>query len=183
MTRFKLLGPAELNNLPEPSWLIEGILPANALGVLYGAPGVGKTFVALSIALSIAAGHSWCGKLTKSGSVLYVAAEGVSGMRLRVQAYQRRHGIFAEQIRYLGDVFDLRRMAEIEELISTLKTANFRPDLIVLDTWALAQNAVHPIPEGTVDDGLNAASTALSRRISGVIMILPADCDSQPAGK
>jgi DNA transposition AAA+ family ATPase len=134
--RFRLYKPAELDDLPEPNWLIEGILPANALGVLYGASGVGKTFVALSMALSIAAAHSWCGKPTKSGSVLYVAAEGVSGMRLRVQAYQRRHGIFAEQIRYLGDVFDLRRMAEIEELISTLKRANFRPDLIVLDTLA-----------------------------------------------
>jgi hypothetical protein len=76
---------------------------------------------------SIAAGHSWCGKSTKSGSVLYIAAEGVLGLRLRVQAYQRKHAIFAEQIRYLGDAFDLRRIAEVEELISTLEEADFRP--------------------------------------------------------
>jgi RecA-family ATPase len=135
-SRFKLYEPAELDTLPKPSWLIEGILPANALGVLYGAPSVGKTFVALSIALSIAAGHQWCGKHTKSGSVLYVAAEGVSGMRLRIRAYQERHGITAERIRFLGEGFDLRRAADIQKLTSTLEDANFRPDLIVLDTLA-----------------------------------------------
>jgi RecA/RadA recombinase len=133
---FKLLGPAELDDLPEPSWLIEGVLPANALGVLYGASGVGKTFVALSMALSIAAGHSWCGKATKSAAVLYVAAEGLFGLRLRVQAYQRRYGIRAEHIRYLGDAFDLRRAIDIEKLTLTLQAADFRPDLIVLDTLA-----------------------------------------------
>lgn len=55
----------------------------------------GKTFLALSIALSIAAGHDWCGKRTKSGSVHYVAAEGLSGLRLRVQAYQGKHMRYA----------------------------------------------------------------------------------------
>ena len=135
-SRFTLYRPADLDNLPEPSWLIEGILPANALGVLYGAPGVGKTFLALSMALSIAAGHPWCGKLTKSGSVLYVAAEGVFGLRLRVQAYQGRHGIAAKDIRYLGHAFDLRLATNVEKLISTLEAANFRPDFIVLDTLA-----------------------------------------------
>jgi hypothetical protein len=135
-SHFELLGPGDLENLPAPSWLIEGILPANALGVLYGAPSVGKTFVALSIALSIAAGHHWCGKPTKSGSVLYVAAEGAFGLRLRVPAYQRRHGITAERIRFLGEGFDLRQTADIQKLISTLKAFNFHPDFIVLDTLA-----------------------------------------------
>jgi RecA-family ATPase len=135
-SHFALLGPGDLENLPELSWLIAGILPANALGVLYGAPGVGKTFVALSMALSIAAGHSWCGKLSKSGSVLYVAAEGVFGLKLRVQAYQGRHRIDAKDIRYLGHVFDLRLATDINKFISTLEAANFRPDLIVLDTLA-----------------------------------------------
>jgi hypothetical protein len=88
------------------------------------------------MALSIAGGHPWCGKATKSGSVLYVAAEGVFGLRLRVQAYQGRHGIAAKDIRYLGHAFDLRLATNVEKLISTLEAANFRPDFIVLDTLA-----------------------------------------------
>jgi hypothetical protein len=135
-SRFKLLGLAELNDLPEPSWLIEGILAANAVVVLYGASAIGKTFVALSMALSVAAGHPWCGKPTKSGSVLYVAAEGVFGLKLRVQAYQGRHRIDAKDIRYLGEGFDLRQAADIKQLVAILEAADFRPNLVVLDTLA-----------------------------------------------
>jgi RecA-family ATPase len=85
--RFRLLTLADLDNLPDPIWLIDDVLPSNSLCVLYGEPGCGKTFVALSMALSIAAGHSWCGKLTTEGSVLYVPAEGLYGLKLRVPAF------------------------------------------------------------------------------------------------
>jgi RecA-family ATPase len=93
LSRFRLLTRAELYNLPEPSWLIDGLLPTNALAVLYGLHASGKTFVALSMALSIAAGHQWCGKATKSGSVLYVAAEGLRGLIFRMQAYEATTGL------------------------------------------------------------------------------------------
>jgi RecA-family ATPase len=135
-TRFRLYTPADLDNLREPGWLIEGFLPANALAVLYGSPGAGKTFVALSIALSIAAGHPWCGKSTKSGFVLYVAAEGLFGLRLRVRAYQGKHKIVAAGVKYLGDAIDLRKPADVDQLLSSLRAAEFQPDLIVLDTLA-----------------------------------------------
>src|SRR6478672_3283849 len=94
---LRLWSPADLENLPDPTWLINGVLPANSLCVLYGEPGCGKTSVALSIGLSIAAGHDWCGKSTKPGLVLYVAAEGLFGLKLRVRAYQRKHEITAEE--------------------------------------------------------------------------------------
>src|SRR6516164_6122263 len=67
LSRYELLTPADLAALPAPSWMIENILPKNSLAVLYGEPGSGKTFVALSIALSIAAGHNWCGIRTEKG--------------------------------------------------------------------------------------------------------------------
>jgi hypothetical protein len=37
----------ELKGLPEPDWLIDGVPPKDGLTVLYGAPGLGKTFLAL----------------------------------------------------------------------------------------------------------------------------------------
>ncbi len=38
---------SELASLPTPSWLIEDVLPAESFAVLFGAPGEGKTFVAI----------------------------------------------------------------------------------------------------------------------------------------
>lgn len=134
--RFKLLSLSDLFELPDPTWLIEGMLPANAFCMLYGEPGCGKTFVALSMGLSIAAGHRWCGKVTTLGSVLYVAAEGLFGLKLRVGAYQTKHGISFEGIRYLGDAFNLRNALDIHALSAALQTAEFAPDLIILDTLA-----------------------------------------------
>jgi hypothetical protein len=132
---FKLLSRADLAALPEPTWLIDGVLPSYGFCVLYGEPGSGKTFVALSFALSTAANHSWCGKPTVGGDVLYIAAEGLYGLKLRVEAYEKRHGLSADKL-YLGDAFNLLDSGNVETLLTTLRTAGLRPGLIVLDTLA-----------------------------------------------
>jgi len=134
--RFRLLSPTDLDALPDPTWLIDGILPANAFCVLYGEPGSGKTFVGLSVALSIAAGKSWCGKITRSGSVLYIAAEGLFGLKTRVAAFQKRHSLVATKIQYLGSTFNLLNQGDIEGLIASLCSSGFKPDLVILDTLA-----------------------------------------------
>src|SRR5262249_47672969 len=148
---FTLLSPADLAALPEPTWLIDGVLPSHGFCVLYGEPGSGKTFVALSIALSVAANHCWCGKRTLGGTVLYVAAEGLFGLKLRVEAYQKKHELRAENIRYLGAAFNLLN-EDVETLLATLRTAGIQPVLIVLDT--LARSMVGADENSTKDMGL-----------------------------
>jgi RecA-family ATPase len=135
-SRFKLITLEELDDLPEPSWLIKGILPENALGVLFGLPGSMKTFVALSMALSIGAGHDWCGKATKKGSVLYVAAEGLSGLRVRSQAYRQIHWINAAEVRFMGEGLNLCNPDDLRQVRRCIENNNFRPEFIVIDTLA-----------------------------------------------
>src|SRR5262249_24478454 len=135
LKEFTLLSPADLARLPDPIWLIDGVLPSRGFCVLYGEPGSRKTFVALSIALSVAADHRWCGKRTLGGTVLYVAAEGLYSLNLRVEAYQKKHELRAENIRYLGAAFNLLN-EDVETLLATLRAAGVVPDLIVLDTLA-----------------------------------------------
>lgn len=62
-----------LNDLPT---LIDDLIDANGMTVVYGASNSGKTFVALSAAMSIAAGATWGGRSTTKKAVLYVALEG-----------------------------------------------------------------------------------------------------------
>jgi hypothetical protein len=103
---------------------------------LYGEPESGKSFVALSMAMSIAAGHNWCDKSTKPASVLYIAAEDVVGFKQRAPAYQLTHSIVPERIQFLGTAINLLSRGEIEELLESIKASGFMPDLIIIDTLA-----------------------------------------------
>lgn len=56
-------------------YLVKGLFDRDQLVVLWGAPGSGKTFAALSLSAHIGAGVSWCGRKVKRGRVIYVCAE------------------------------------------------------------------------------------------------------------
>jgi hypothetical protein len=73
--------------------LIKGLLGENTMVVLYGPSGVRKTFAALDLAYAIAAGHAWNELATKQGAVLYIAAEGGFGIRRRIAALRKKHGL------------------------------------------------------------------------------------------
>ena len=76
----------EVLNLPRPSFLVQGIIPQNGLGSITGATGSYKSFVAVRIALHSALGEIWCDRAVKRTNVLYVAGEGLYGLRQRFRA-------------------------------------------------------------------------------------------------
>ncbi len=84
---YPLLSAAELAALPPPSWLIDGMVPAGGLNVLYGASGAGKSFLGLDFALCTATGLAWWGRDVAQGGVAFIAAEGVAGLSARVDAW------------------------------------------------------------------------------------------------
>lgn len=79
---------------PAPlEWAIKRWIPANGTSMVFGESGAGKTFVTLDMACSIAAGLDWMGCRTKTGPVVYMAGEGNYGVRQRVAAWCKHHGI------------------------------------------------------------------------------------------
>lgn len=80
----------ELAALPAPEPLIDGTLDLRSVALLAGPWSSGKTFLALDWALSVATERAWQGRHVPylDGSVLYVAAEGVYGIKQRVAAWQ-----------------------------------------------------------------------------------------------
>jgi hypothetical protein len=62
-------------DLPEPRWAIDGILP-EGLTLLAGKPKLGKSWLCLGVALAVASGDRALGKLrVEPGDVLYLALE------------------------------------------------------------------------------------------------------------
>ncbi len=140
--RFELLTVDEVLALPDPDWLIEEVFPASSIAQLYGKSGLGKTFVALDAALSVAAGVPWLGTYqVRQGRVVYVAAEGHRGMKARLQAWLAHHGLDAEgahDFRLLGEPVQLGSEDDIGALIRQVeRTFSGRElGLVVLDTQA-----------------------------------------------
>jgi AAA domain/DnaB-like helicase N terminal domain len=131
--RGALLDSDALDGLPAPEPLIDGVLYRDSLAWLHGKPGHGKSFVALDWAGCIATGLPWQDSPVTQGPVLYVIAEGVSGLRQRVRAWEDYTGQRIG-VRFLPVAVQLLNASDIEAVI--LLAAELMPVLIVIDTQA-----------------------------------------------
>jgi hypothetical protein len=133
--RAALLDSIGLDSIPEPQPLIAGILYRNSVAWLQGKPGDGKSFVALDIAGCVATGEMWQAHQVTQGRVLYVAAEGASGLRQRVRAWEKAMGREMTGVQWLPrPVQASRDRGEWRHLVAL--AVDLRPVLIILDTQA-----------------------------------------------
>jgi hypothetical protein len=120
-------------------WLIKNLLPSTGMAVLYGHPGSGKTFLALDWALHVSLGWNWHNRKVKQGLVVYVCAEGASGVRNRIEAFKRHHSVKHAPFALIPIGIDLQAPdADVNRLIAAVKSAEDHFDdpasLIVIDT-------------------------------------------------
>ena len=127
----------ELLELPPPQWLVNDFLQVGTLGMLYSAPGLGKTFVALDLSLHVAAGEPWFGRAVTPGPVVYVSAEGRGGLPSRVRAVlQERPQLQRGNARVMLEPIPFLDPRSAEMLLRRLDGQNMRPVLVVIDTLA-----------------------------------------------
>jgi hypothetical protein len=129
----QLLSPAQMRIRPAPLPLVSGVLALNSLAWLIAAPGSYKSFVALDLAAAVAAGRGWFGRRTHQGPVIYLVAEGVDGMSMRVRAWEHRHGEMGD-VRFLPLPVQASHSGQWNALIELCRRV--KPALVVLDTQA-----------------------------------------------
>ena len=164
LPELKPLSWAEFRRTARPEYLVPRMLYRNGLAVVFGAPGSGKSFIVLDIALALATAHEWHGhKLTGRdggpGVVHYVMAEGLDINLLRADAWMHHHEAADDQVE--------GHFVVIEEGIALTDpgitqylpiVTHGRPDVIILDT----KNALFTGKESAGDE-LGAMIRVLNR--------------------
>jgi hypothetical protein len=132
--RGQLLDTAGLRKIPPPEPLVADYLYRDSLAWLGGKPGHAKSFLAVELACCVGTGTAWHGHQVTAGKVLYLIAEGASGLSLRVDAWSLANGRPLENVLFLPVPVQLLNnldAAAFGELLGELG-----PDLIIIDTQA-----------------------------------------------
>ena len=143
----ELMHPADvvLDDVLKTEYLIKGVLERQSNAVLFGHWNVGKTFMVLDMAASIACGLPWFGKRVKAGRVLYLGYEGLRAMKKRLSALRDKYPMLNDRttpFRYEGLTAPLTRPEGVKEFGAVLaafaRLHGGAPDLIIIDPLANA---------------------------------------------
>lgn len=134
----QVIGVGDLRLLQPPDPLIDGLIYHGEMAQLSGNPGSFKSFLSLAWACAVATGcRSWEGhRITNPGPVVYIAAEGASGLWLRIAAWCQVTGVSPELLNgrlfVLPTAAQLGSMLDIAEVIQVVRDRGAR--LVVMDT-------------------------------------------------
>jgi hypothetical protein len=120
---------------PEPKWAINGIL-SEGMNILGGKPKMGKSMMALNLAMTVAAGGMALGNIqTEAGDVLYISLEDRSR---RIQARARKMlkgiGCSVSSRLTLATVWPRQGEGGLEMVEWWMKRVA-RPGLVIIDVW------------------------------------------------
>ncbi len=137
---FRLLSYDDLAALPAVRPLAGPYLPEGGLGVFVAAPGTGKTFIALDLALSVATGTPFLGEPVEAGPVVYVSGEGRSGLLQRVEAWFQTHPNVDRAnvpIKFVVEPVNLLDASNVDGFLAAIDATEVtRAVLVALDTLA-----------------------------------------------
>jgi hypothetical protein len=166
--RYAILSTADLKNIPRPKPLIDGLLYLDSLAMVYGPSGVGKSFVTIDMAMYIGSNLKWWNaREVANGAVLYVIAEGASGISLRTDAWEKHHGT-TSGVQWHPSAINIHESAWVGALAEVV--ADIKPKLVVLDT--LARSILGADENSSRDMGEVIANLDIIRRAAGSCVLV-----------
>lgn len=124
-----------LDNIADPEPLIgTDIVFRNSLVWVVGKPGCMKSFTVLDMAGCVGTGEMWQGYPVTQGTVLYLVAEGVHGVKKRVRAWEKAMGHAMDDVYFLPMAVQSSISTHWAALIEVVK--RLKPTMIVIDTQA-----------------------------------------------
>lgn len=173
---FTAVGVWELAAQQPPPWLVHGLVPAEGVTMIFGAPNSGKTFLTLDLAWHVAHGVQWFGRRVSRRDVLYVALEGRGGLGSRMKALLLSKGRENDggppPLRVIhGQPFNLLSGADRAALVETGVALKMKRPVIVIDTLACAILGEDENSNGAMSQAVAGANEISQRTGSPVILL------------
>jgi len=121
---------------PAPiSWLVKHWIQDQALVMVHGPSGGGKTFVTLDWMLHIASGKaSWFGHKVRAGNMVYLAGEGHHGLRSRIAAWKHHNNVTSLNMWVSKSGVDLNTAEGYLKVLEAVRALKIKPSVITVDT-------------------------------------------------
>jgi hypothetical protein len=168
--RFEIFTLSEMATRPPQRQRIRGILPADGIGAIFGAPGTAKSFLALDLLGAIAEGRAWFGRKVDPCPALYVAIEGIAGIPQRANAYTIRRGN-PGLLRILTGALDIRRTEDRVDLIAAAKAEGVTDGILLLDTLNAAAPGMSENDAAEMGEAI-AALRHLQAELGGAVLVI-----------
>ena len=136
---LKFMSLDELANEPPPQMLIRGIFPEQGVAIIYGASGVMKSFLMITLAMHVALGLDLGDQVVKQRPILFLLNEGQAGFSLRCEAWLKNNGgRRPENFRTAKMTPNLTHENPNDQFIKLAEEMNFQPGLIIIDSFSKA---------------------------------------------
>lgn len=131
-----LIPADDFSSQPSPiSWLVKRWIQDQALVMVHGPSGGGKTFVVLDWCLRIASGTpTWCEHKVRPGHVVYLAGEGHHGLKGRIAAWKHHHSPGKLNMWLSKHGCDLNTPAGYLKVVEHIRMLPEPPKVVVVDT-------------------------------------------------
>ena|SRR5436190_2141029 len=160
--RYRLLDDVQVLDLPDPEWLIDGILQRRSLFVLYGPSGAYKTTIVSGVQVALATGGEWFGHpVLIRGASIYIGAEDPSGYKMRLSAQKRAAGLpltTAIGCYCIPEAIDLHDPVSIAGFIRLARDSGGVFEVVIIDTFAASTPGAN---ENAAEDMTIAMKAAL----------------------
>ena len=134
-------------------WLVQDLIPQESLTFLYGYQGIGKSFLALDLAIEIGrGGGKWINRFpVEGGRVLYIDEEShPTLLRTRYTKLLAAKGLTIEDLSDISFISRQQLKFDNDNSISALKAliTELRPDIVMVDSFS----AIHSLNENAAQD-------------------------------
>jgi hypothetical protein len=137
---WRLLDDVQIQALPDPTWIVDAVIPERAIVGLYGPSGACKTTSVAGLLVSVATGLQWFRRgITRQGNCIYIGAEDVPGFKIRLSAAKRAAGLSLTSpigVFTFPEAIDLRDPVNVRKFVQLCRQSGDTFRIVVIDTFA-----------------------------------------------